>query len=97
MSFSIKVIDNENGKVIVDEKDAVAIIGVVATEKGCSQIAAVRCNSLVFSQAIDRCRKTLEMLENDNPEVKKKADLLRLIRELEGLEKSLGDLTKPEE
>ena len=80
MSFKIVITDNDNGKVLVNEENAVAILGSFTTEENTAQIGFCKCNAVKLANAVHGANKVIQEIKNENPE-------LEMIEKLEGLAK----------
>lgn len=67
MSFKITITNNENGEVLVNEENAVAIIGAFATENGTAQMGFCACNSFDICRTINAAKKSIRSVETADP------------------------------
>lgn len=52
MSFKITIINNEDGEVLVNEENAVAIIGAVTTKKHTASLGYTSCDAMELANAV---------------------------------------------
>lgn len=52
MSFKVTITNNKNGEVIVNEENAVAIVGAVANKQNIAKIGLTDCNTLYLANVI---------------------------------------------
>lgn len=90
MSYTIKIVNNEDGEVVIDENNALAIIGGIGAEKGEHLIGFTDCNSFKLAGTIFAAQKTIATLLKQTPEVK-------MLVQLGDLAKSFKDFTESEE
>ena len=67
MSFKVQIINNENNEVLVDEEEAVAIVGAITNEQGTRSVGYTRCNLLSLMSAISGASKVIEEFQEENP------------------------------
>lgn len=87
MSFSIKIVNNDTNEVILEEGDALAIIGGIGVNDGEHVVGFTDCNSIKMAGTIHAAKKTINMLLEKNPEID---TLMRLVE----LEAKLKDKLK---
>ena len=63
MSFKITITDNKNGEVILNEKNAVAIIGAVTTKEKTSGLGYTKCNAFEIIEAICGAESVISKLK----------------------------------
>lgn len=83
MSFKIQITNNENGEVLVNEENAVAIIGGYSTEKCSAEIAFVSCSTLPLCNAITSAKKTINRVQNTDKRISLALELIELLKEKE--------------
>ena len=89
MSYSIKIVNNETGETLLDEKKSSVIIGVVANKEGDGRsISHVDSNLLEIAQCICNLEALTERLKNKNKMVKDAVAIMKVM---------LSDLTDSEE
>lgn len=81
MSFTVKIVDNETNKVLIDEPHARAIIGAADTPNYTHGMCFVRCNIESLMHALNTAEEAISKLEAEVPGV----DLLR--KAFKGLKK----------
>ena len=70
MSFKITITNNDDGEVIVNEENAVAIIGAVTTNEHTTCLAYTKCNLIDLFNAIAGTDKAKESILADKPMLK---------------------------
>lgn len=70
MSFKITITNNDDGEVIVNEENAVAIIGAVTTNEHTACLAYTKCNLIDLFNAIIGTDKAKESILADKPMLK---------------------------
>lgn len=95
MSFSVKIIDNKNGEVLVDEMDVRVILGSITT-RGCVQGlgAMAECSPMVLYHAVGAAQKVLASITEDHPELSSIGKLLDLAKDLSDVTDALSELKK---
>lgn len=83
MSFKITIINNEDGEVLVNEENAVAIIGAVTTEEHTACLGYTSCNAMELANAVRGA-------DNAKDSILKKSPMVKLLCEL-------GELAKNED
>lgn len=89
MSWTVKIVNNETGDVVVDCKDSNGIIGVVGSSSGCMVIGHTSCNGVQMMQMLEGLEHVASQMKEDHPE-------LEYIKELYRLKRKFEDLTKEE-
>lgn len=79
MSYSIKIVNNNTNEVIIDEGNALAIIGGIGVEGGEHVVGFTDCNAIKMADTIHAAKKAIDILLKDSPEV----DMLMRLVELE--------------
>lgn len=69
MSYKITIIDNENGEVFLNEENAKAIIGAIASEEGVHCVSHVKCNGLELLAALEGTDRAKDTLLKKHPEL----------------------------
>lgn len=67
MSFKVQIINNETNEVLVDETEAVAIVGAITNDKGTRSVGYTRCNIMSLCSAIAGASKIIEEFQEENP------------------------------
>lgn len=70
MSYTVKIINNDDGNVIVDREDVSAVIGSIAFEEGSASIGQTDCNSIELAQALATALIAIAQLEKEYPLVR---------------------------
>lgn len=93
MSYTIKIVNNEDGKVVIDENNALAIIGGIGVEKGEHVIGITECHTIKIAGTVHAANKAISMIKESSPGVKE----ILALASLKDLVKSLDNLTDSEE
>lgn len=67
MSYKVTITNNENGIVLIDEENAVAIVGAVANKQITAKIGFAGCNALYLADAILGAEDVISELKNQVP------------------------------
>lgn len=67
MSFKVTIINNENGEVLVNNENAVAIIGSIADEESVQCLGFTRCNGVQLAYAVSGAKKSIAECIADKP------------------------------
>lgn len=70
MSYSIKIVDNDNGKVLTEETEVKAIVGSVTTEVGSYSISYTACNPFELITALASATEAVKKTRDDTPIIK---------------------------
>lgn len=68
MSYTVKIIDNDNGAVVIDRNDACAIIGSVVLPEGTEGIYSTSCSADKIAMGVFGAQKAIEIAKK-NPVV----------------------------
>lgn len=82
MSYSVKIIDNDSGNVVVDEANALCIMGAVGREGGVHRLAAACGNEYVICRTINSAEDAINEVDGDHPTLKIKRQTLRFLKNL---------------
>lgn len=69
MSFSIKITNNKTGETIVNEKNAIAIIGSYTDGNGTGQMAFINCGLEDLCCAVHGAKEAVRTTLKNSPEV----------------------------
>lgn len=69
MSFKVTITNNETGAVLVNEENAVAIIGAIGNEQGTRSIGFTACDAISLGNAILAAEDVIPQLKTE-PRVK---------------------------
>ena len=90
MSFKVTITNNETGAVLVNEENAVAIVGAIGNGQGNRSIGFTACDAISIGSAISEAEDVISQLKTD-PRVK-------LVLELKALmDKEMANYGKAEE
>lgn len=81
MSFKITITNNENGAVLVNEENAVAIIGAFAMENGTAQMGFCACNAFDICRTINAAKKSIRNVEAADPKLSALSELFDMLDE----------------
>lgn len=84
MSFTVKIVDNDTGKVISDRSDITCIIGAFGYNGGTHQLAAAECDGFTLCKTANAAEQAIEAIESETPPLKKTRKALRLVDEMMG-------------
>ncbi len=91
MSFTIKIVDNDDGRVVMDESNAKGILGAVAREDGIVGIYSTSCNAMECAGIVYCAKNVVNMAIKKNPKVAMMVALAET--QPEGIEKTEIDLS----
>lgn len=83
MSFTITIKNNENGEVLVNEENAVAIIGAFSVENGTAQMGFCACNTFDICRTINAAKKSIRNVETADPKISAFSELFDMLDENE--------------
>lgn len=69
MSCKITITDNKTGEILVDNDNAVAIVGAIADEENIGQMWFIRCNQFVLARVIQEIEDVISKIKRKFPEV----------------------------
>lgn len=69
MSYKITITNNKNGEVLVNEENAVAIVGAVAIKQDIAKVGFTDCNTLYLANAILAAETVISEIKNEVPAV----------------------------
>lgn len=67
MSYTVKIIDNENGLTVVDSTDARGVIGVVITPEGVQGVYSTACKAEEIAIGIFGVQQVCDIAKKKNP------------------------------
>lgn len=67
MSYKVTITDNETGEVLVNEENAVAIVGAIGNEQGTRSIGFTACDAISLGDAIMMAEKIISKIKNEVP------------------------------
>lgn len=91
MSYKITITNNKTGEIIVDNGNAVAIVGAIADEEKVGQMWFTSCNPLTLAIAIQEAEGVISKIKREVPEVDAS---LRLITKQEQIEEMAKDIVR---
>ena len=79
MSYKVTITNNETGAILVNEENAVAIVGALANKQNIAKIGFTDCNTLHLANAILGAEAVISKIKNEAPAV----DLLLQLKAME--------------
>lgn len=79
MSYTVKIMDNDSGNVVVDEANALCIVGAVGREGGVHQLAAACGTTYVICRTLNSAENAIKSVDRNHEELKIKRQTLRLL------------------
>ena len=83
MKFKITVTNNENGEVLFNEENAVAIIGAIKSEQGTHAMGFISCDVISLGRAILAAEDVISQTKRKFPEVDASLRLMRIMEKKE--------------
>ena len=83
MNFKITVTNNENGEVLVNEENAVAIIGAIKSEQGTHAMGFISCDVISLGGAILAAEDVISQTKRKFPEVDASLRLMKIMEKKE--------------
>ena len=84
MSFKVTIINNENGEVLVNEENAVAVIGAITNADHTQGVGYTNCNALRLAESVRGARASISALLKSHPEIELLVRLAGVISSDEG-------------
>lgn len=78
MSYKVTITNNKNGEVLVNEENAVAIVGAIGNEQGTHSIGVTACDAISLGNAILAAEDVILQLKTE-PGVKLVLELKALM------------------
>lgn len=69
MSYKITITNNKNGEVLINEENAVAIVGAVTNKQETAKFGFTDCNTLHLANAILVAETVISEIKNEVPAV----------------------------
>lgn len=102
MSLSVKIIDNDNGRVLIDEPESVAVAGVVAVRGDehvpqkvhgtrVGNFSYFRCDPVTIYHCLEGLQRTIITIQQRNPNIEKMGELLDLFSKMEKIGETEND------
>lgn len=88
MSYKVTITNNKNGKVMVNEENAVAIVGAVTNKQETAKIGFTDCNTLCLANSILGAETVISEIKNEVPAV----DLLLQLKAMEDKTKANNEV-----
>lgn len=79
MSYKITITNNETGAVLVNDENAVAIIGAIGNEKGARSIVFTVCDAISLNNAILATENVISKIKRKFPEIDESLRLIKII------------------
>ena len=67
MSYKVTITDNETGEVLVNEENAVVIVGAIGNEQGTRSIGFTACDAISLGDAISMAENIISKIKNAVP------------------------------
>ena len=83
MKFKVTITNNETGAVLVNEENAVAIIGAIESKQGTREIGFVSCGVISLGKAIFAAEDVISQAKRKWPEVDASLRLMKIMEEEE--------------
>lgn len=83
MSYSVKIVKNDTGKVVCDYDNACAVMAAIGTGEGVHQICGVDCNSLHLYATVSSLQELLKKMVVEHPEIETIAKLEGVLFDIE--------------
>ena len=84
MSYKVTITNNETGAVLVNEENAVAMVGAIGNEQGTRSIVLAACDAISLGDAISAAEDVISQLKTE-PEVKLVLELKALMDKRDGV------------
>lgn len=88
MSYKITITNNKNGEVLVNEENAVAIVGAVTNKQETAKIGFTDCNTLCLANSILGAETVISEIKNEVPAV----DLLLQLKAMDDKTKANNEV-----
>lgn len=88
MSYKITITNNKNGEILVNEENAVAIVGAVTNKQETAKIGFTDCNTLCLANSILGAETVISEIKNEVPAV----DLLLQLKAMEDKTKANNEV-----
>lgn len=98
MSYTVKIIDNDNGRVVTDESEAVAIIGAIVTKGMSMGVYSTSCGLTDCAMGIYTAQRVCEYAKRDRLEVAVAVEVIQRNEDkIPAVEMDLSNLKKQED
>ena len=67
MSYTVKIIDNDNGAVVIDSTNARAVVGAVATDEGAQGVFSTSCKTEEIAMCMFAAQQAIDIGKKANP------------------------------
>ena len=69
MNYKITITNNETGEILMDNENAVAIVGAITDEEKTMEIGFINCNALNLAGAVIGAESVISQIKRESPEV----------------------------
>ena len=83
MSYKITITNNKTGEIIVDNGNAVAIVGTIADEEKVGQMWFTSCNPLTLASVIQEAEDVISKIKREVPEVDASLRLMKIMEKMD--------------
>lgn len=83
MSYKITITNNKTGEIIVDNSNAVAIVGTIADEEKVGQMWFTSCNPLTLASVIQEAESVIYKIKREVPEVDVSLRLMKIMDKMD--------------
>ena len=83
MSYKITITNNETGKILVDNDNAVAIVGAISDEEEVGQMWFSGCNRFVLARVIQEAEDIISKIKRELPEVDASLRLMETMEKMD--------------
>ena len=83
MSYKITITNNKTGEIIVDNGNAVAIVGTIADEEKVGQMLFISCNPLTLASVIQEAEGVIPKIKREVPEVNAPLRLMKIMEKMD--------------
>ena len=82
MSYKITITNNKTGEILVDNDNAVAIVGAIADEENVGQMWFTSCNPLTLAKVIQGAEDVISQIKRELPEVDASLRLMEIMEKM---------------
>lgn len=89
MSYKITITNNKTGAIIVDNDNAVAIVGTIADEEKVGQMCFTSCGPLTLASVIQEAEGIISKIKREVPEVDASLRLMKIMEKMDEAKKGV--------
>ena len=82
MSYKITITNNKTGEILVDNDNAVAIVGAIADKENVGQMWFTSCNPLTLAKVIQGAEDVISQIKRELPEVDASLRLMEIMEKM---------------